>query len=405
MLPKLDTKDKFVFVIGLFAMIKFRILGTFALSELIVFASYFFIPQIYTIKYPRKVINFILMASLWLMGVIISDLFNNTNIENSLKGSFNVVFIILAIPFVYWSLYDKPRRMLYYWLGAGLSEVLSFYFQRVEGYNEFEADVWRVYAYYPLFVALSGYIYFKGKHLLACITIECFAVWSLFHMSRNVFLSMTLGVTVVFFIDYILKRYKENSQAVFRKKLVRLAVILGVAMLGVVTTYEYLAQNKILGESAYKKYMIQKNKDRGLASGRNDFFESFDMAIKSPAFGYGSYARWNNINYSNTASRHMDYPFNKEDEMIPGHSYLMGAWTYSGILGLIFWIYVLYEMIKFVNNALIYDKKLIGINVLMSFMMFWNIMFSPFSDRLNLVYYMVLILILQLQYYKFRHKI
>ena len=38
-----NTKDLFIFVIGLFSMIKIRLLGTFGVSELFVFVSYLFI--------------------------------------------------------------------------------------------------------------------------------------------------------------------------------------------------------------------------------------------------------------------------------------------------------------------------------------------------------------------------
>ena len=88
-----------------------------------------------------------------------------------------------------------------------------------------------------------------------------------------------------------------------------------------------------------------------------------------------------------------------KDEILPGHSYLMGGWVYAGILGLIFWFYILRLIFKFLYVGLVYDLKLMGINMFLICMMLWNILFSPFSDRLNFLFF-IMSLIIQTQYSK-----
>ena len=381
-------KDLFVFIIGLLSMIKFRLLGTFALSELIIFITYLFIGFRTEFTNNKRMNYLFLFAILWCVGVFISDRFNDVNLIDSLKGSFNVVFLIILIPFVYWALEDKPQRMILFWIGNGISSVFAFYFQRINLYNEIDANIWRVYAFYPAAIALSGLLYYKGRNLIACLLIEIFAFWSLFNMSRNVFLSMTCAVSLILFIDWI-KRHSVDSITMYKRKSLSLLIIFVLALTGVSYTYEYLAKNKILGEQAYQKYIVQKYSKSGLASGRSDAFQSIFLISNNPIIGYGSYAK-----DKNELIRQFDKETNRgKNDMLPGHSYVLGAWVYSGILGALFWIYILYLIFVFIKDKILLNDKLIGINVLLSFQMLWNILFSPFADRLNFLFFITLVVV------------
>lgn len=381
-------KDLFVFIIGLLSMIKFRLLGTFALSELIIFITYLFIGFRTEFANNKRMNYLFLFAILWCIGVFISDRFNDVNLIDSLKGSFNVVFLIILIPFVYWALEDKPQRMILFWIGNGISSVFAFYFQRINLYNEIDANIWRVYAFYPAAIALSGLLYYKGRNLISCLLIEIFAFWSLFNMSRNVFLSMTCAVSLILFIDWI-KRHYVDSITMYKRKSLSLLIIFVLALIGVSYTYEYLAKNKILGEQAYQKYIVQKYSKSGLASGRSDAFQSLFLISNNPIIGYGSYAK-----DKNELIRQFDKETNRgKNDMLPGHSYVLGAWVYSGILGALFWIYILYLIFVFIKDKILLNDKLIGINVLLSFQMLWNILFSPFADRLNFLFFITLVVV------------
>lgn len=391
----IDGKDFLVFIIGLFSMIKVRILGTFGLSEIFIFVLYFFVANPFIWLKHRGVTNLFLMACLWLLGVFISDRYNGTSMEDSLKGFFNVFFLIGLIPFVYWALHDNPRRMLCFWIGNAISSLFAFYIQKSVDLNEFEFDVWRVYAWHYPFMIFSGVLFYKGKTLLACMLVEGFAIWSLFHMSRNVFLTITLSVCVILFIKYIAKENLQEHIEAFKRKLIGLFLVLSIAGIGIGLAYEYLASNRILGERAYAKYYMQKHSKLGLVSGRGDFFQSVYLVSKNPIFGYGSYAR-------NTDGALDDYyisngiSYNRvelHDNMLPGHSYLMGSWLFAGILGALFWIYIIFLIGKFFRGALLYDKELIGINVLLTFAVLWNILFSPFANRLNFLFYIIMIIL------------
>ena len=132
-----------------------------------------------------------------------------------------------------------------------------------------------------------------------------------------------------------------------------------------------------------------------MASGRGDFIQSLYLVSQKPIMGYGSYAKDNNqLLEDYYKSNGMIYNSSKlHDKMLPGHSYLMGSWVYSGILGFIFWIYIIFQIVKYSREGLLYDTQLVGINTLLTFATLWNIFFSPFADRLNFLFYIIMVIL------------
>ena len=390
-----NTKDLFIFVIGLFSMIKFRLLGTFGVSELFVFVSYLFINP-FMVQENKQVRRLITFAFIWLIGVIISDLVNHSTLEDSLKGAFNVIFIIALIPFVYWALNDKIERMLYFWAGVAISSILGFKFQRVGMMNELAADTWQVYAVKWLFLFLGGWLYYKGRIRWSYILILSFATWTLFHQSRNIFLVFVLTVSILFYIGEITDFNLIDKYIRYRRGIFKLFVVLCVAFIGISYTYETLAVNGTLGEYARVKYEKQKKTELGLASGRADFLASLYAISKKPIFGYGSYAKDKDRVFAKF-NRMIGLPYmdlRSGKNHVPGHSYMLGAWVNAGILGFIFWLFVLKKIFVFLRYHLFNNYQLLCLNLLLTFTLLWSIFFSPFSDRLNFVFYMIAILLL-----------
>ena len=66
----------------------------------------------------------------------------------------------------------------------------------------------------------------------------------------------------------------------------------------------------------------------------------------------------------------------------------------AGILGFIFWLFVLKKIFVFLRYHLFNNYQLLCLNLLLTFTLLWSIFFSPFSDRLNFVFYMIAILLL-----------
>jgi hypothetical protein len=71
--------------------------------------------------------------------------------------------------------------------------------------------------------------------------------------------------------------------------------------------------------------------------------------------------------------------------VIPAHSYLMQAWVWAGILGAIFWVYVLWMVCKAIIKIAILLPPLAPLYVWLLVSFIWAIMFSPFGNTARTV--------------------
>lgn len=388
-----QNKNWIVFIIGLLSCIQIRVIGTFSIAEVISLLALPFVGL--SCLRNKQIATFMAMLVVWLLGVIISDIWNGTPQIDAIKGSFNVILFITIIPFIYWSLKDNIYRILYYAAGYGISGVLQWRFFISTGDNEYYAQVWLSYCLIGLIVYIGYYLYSIGRKIAAYIVMEGFAFWTLFNESRHLFLMISLGIVILLIIGDV----KENNWQIKQRKLIRniipLSIVLGVAFLGVTETYTILASEGHLGERAQRKYEIQHSSKMGLASGRQDFILAIHTIAANPIFGYGSYAKDKyGLNFRllrQIESKHYAQLLYSStyQEMLHGHSYILGAWVYSGILGALFWIYVLGIIFKFARKYLLCYPTLTCYFVISISLMMWDILFSPFANRLNFAYFII----------------
>lgn len=389
-LYKAEPKDWLVFILGLFTMIKARVIGTFGISELIMVYLLLFKVKDNPFFYDSKSRKLFIMAVLWGVGTAITDLYRSNTYIDSLKGLTSIIFLILILPVGYWCLYDRVERIMYYFAGLSLSAIIGFYFQKSVDLDEYGIDVWQVYAFEYLAVFIAGSFFYCKKYIIGYIILFGYGLWSLFHMSRNIFLIFILSILLISIaVHYWHDADGDEHIAIqmLRRNSVRLLLVLTVGFMGIKYSYSYMASSGMLGERAQLKYEMQNNTKMGLKSGRADFFVSLAMIQESPIFGYGSYAKdkderayekfkeiglERDVKYKQSLVR---------QRMIPGHSYILGAWVYNGILSVSFWIYVVYLLISFMAKGVFYDMRITPLLIIWVCMTLWNVFFSPFSDR------------------------
>ena len=172
-------------------------------------------------------------------------------------------------------------------------------------------------------------------------------------------------------------------------------LLLGVIVaIGVGTAYKLLAKGGYLGERQYDKYVAQTSRGTGvmsiLMSGRSGFFAAFYAALDKPIIGHGSWA----LDYNGYYMRFLQkYGSHEELELyyaskvgrgeaydyLPGHSQLMVGWTWHGIFGLIFWLYVLWLYWTTLSKRMSVVPQWFGYFCLALPSGMWNLLFSPLS--------------------------
>jgi len=392
----LDGRDVFTLMLGLLAVVKIRVVGTFSLSEFLLLAMYF-TSSVYRWKRDRNCVKLFVFASLWLVGTVISDYVNQSDTIDALKGAFFIVMMMLLIPPIYSLLYDKPERVLLYFVGTGISGLYSHFFAATDFIKETMAsDVYRFYAY-AAFGSVFVYIfYFKGKKNLAIFIREVIAILTLFHASRNYFLTTTIAAVLLLYINKI-KGSTQQRVISFRKKVPTLLVagLIGVLMVDVV--YEELASSGVLGQAAFDKYMTQKQTGNIVQGGRMATFMGIELIKQKPITGWGSYAKdtWGFMsnyyyqhNIDDITSPELEYE-------LPAHSYIVGAWMQNGILGGVFWIFIIVLVWKiFKSGCLLHEPRILGMMMYLFVGLLWDWAFSPFGDRMRFLFIMLSMLVI-----------
>lgn len=405
---QLDNRDRLLFVVGLLVFIKLKILGTFATAEILIFAVTPFIPFRQFMRDPRMR-TFFTLACVWLLGVLIADFYNESTLENCLKGAFNVVFLILLIPFSYWTLHDKPERMLTFLAGAAISSYVAFLLFGSGYESEVSNIVWGYYAIQYLFVAAAAFLYFSGHRKAGCVTLFMYGFYGLFNLSRYTFLLYTLDVIILFSIGKVTERNRRARRRALYRHALFLVLCLCAAFGGIRAVYSGLAAGGMLGKYAQEKYRSQAETVLGIASGRVDFFEAGYAIIANPLMGYGSFA----IDKDNVVNRFrekvgLERATNRGvtgiNKSLPTHSYLFGAWVQSGILGMLIWLWAFIILVKFLTRYLLYRPRLVLLNLALASMTLWDILFSPLSSRPIVVFSMTFFIIQYSQAYLYDKK-
>jgi len=398
-LGKIDKTDKLVLLLGFLVTIKIRIVGMFSGAELILMAMLVF-KNNNQYKSNPYVTKLWWLAILWMVGTIASNIYNHVDQLDFVKGVFFLVVLILIIPPIYSLLYDKPERLVLFFLGYGFGQVLAPYTTTDADLAEaLDADV---YVFYGIMAAVAGVsylIYLKGYQTLGLYLRYGIAVYGLFNMARNPFLTGSIA----FFLLYLLRKENDNdikaTMYSFKRKIPRYFLIAMVAVLAADSIYEPLAANGTLGYEAQMKYYKQKmSGSSALEGGRGETFMGIQLIKENPVWGYGSYAKDKNdaFHYRYAMEHNTDYFWTGDwDRLLPGHSHIVGAWVQNGVLGGIIWLFVLFMCWKvFVSGCILCEPRMLCLLMFQMCAFLWDLCFSPFGDRTFTMFFIITLFII-----------
>ena len=372
------------FLFGLGATITVRIIGIFAISDLIAIIFMPFIFNEIKLKENKRFFTIIKLLFLWMIFAFISDLLNFTESKNILKGFFSLVPFLACLFFSFWLLKKDPRLMKPFLWGYSISFLLSagfgidvFYQEMIErkgvtsimSLDHYDKILnWVFGSFITGAVAMT---YFKKWPKLITGLIFIFALFSLIQGSRSEFLLNFIISGLLFYILINTASIEEISPTwhqKFRNILPKFILLVFTMLFITANLYEYSVKNGYLSDDESYKYYMQKNTKIGLFSGRGELIASF-LAIKdSPILGHGSFAKDSNA-YGYKASVLIGDDFNSEsyflenrnENYIPTHSHLWQAWVYNGVFGAIFWLFILIGILGvfFKNYIFFYPIDLI----------------------------------------------
>ncbi len=372
------------FVLPTMMFVEVRMVGRLFLSEIVLLCLLPFLlmrrGNLVLERLPRKLL---LLGLAWLLSQILTDAIRNTPFEDWSRGWSKIVFLLVNFAAIYVYLDRKETRFVLFAVGIAVGQILVYFFNP----NVYADDFPWKFGYgtaITMLCALASQVRFLGRRLPPSPVLALLGVLNFYMGFRSLGLICLLTGWVLW-----LKHSSRVKLRTFKSSQVALFVVLSaIAAWGIANLYEYGARDGWLGDNEQKKYLAQSAGDLGiLLGGRTQILGSGQAIYDSPLIGHGSWAK--DPKYSDiltSALEQHDYEVQGESDtdLIPSHSYIMGAWVEAGVVGAIFWIWLFFLTARTLIRSQLPNSPLSVLTALTAFNLLWNIPFSPFGAEARL---------------------
>lgn len=395
-LRRVKITDLIVFLIPSTQFFELKIVGRLFLPDMLLAL----ILPVLLVDYGQRLrarlpMMFITLALLWLFGQVATDIVRGTVFSDYARGWAKIGFTLINFCALYLLLYGHPHRLILYAVGLATGGLISYFVNP----SPYAADYpWKFGYGMPttwfLILLAARIINHRrmGPYLASGILIATAAL--------NIFMGFrSLGgicfLTAIFV--FMQSQWGERLATVRTRarRLLLVGFVLAAAGIGVIKMYDYAAGSGLLGESAQGNYEMQVSGKYGLlVGGRSEILVSGRAIYDSPFLGHGSWAK--DDKYSSLLMelrRQAGYiggAYDEED-LIPTHSHLFGAWVEAGLSGAIFWacILCLPMLVLFGPHSEI--DCMAPLSAFVAFTLMWDILFSPYGAVLRIMtpYYVV----------------
>ena len=393
-----------LFLIGLGATYRVRVIGLIGLSEILIFGI---APVLFLVNWGRlKKDGFmpvLTLCGLTMLGCGIASWQNNIYVVDFIRGCASPYAIFASIVVIHALLSKSPKSICWLALGLGVSFAVSSALRGGSGAasgvslesEEYRAQVLLLYAVIPLILCPIAGWYMKLPLL--------YSIGAPFALSAYCLLSSSSGRSMAFTCACVglltaLGFKNEAKMSNIRRHFFKFAIVALVFVAGFKYFYEYAAAHGMLGDAQRTKYERQTHGKKGVASlimgGRVEFFVGLRAALDKPIIGHGPWAQDIKGYYveflekygdSDDLQRYIQARYQMGYvNIIPTHSHIVGFWVSYGIFGLIFWCYVLWLFYDIFKHHIGAVPEFYGYICVWLPPFVWAIFFSPFSERVQL---------------------
>lgn len=376
--------------------VEFTLVGRIFATEVVLIGL---LPLLLTIRgrrlrdpLPR---TFLVLAAAWLAAQILTDVIRESDFADYSRGWAKIAFMALNFCALYLLLHGSRRRLVLFALGWAAGGYLVFL---LGSSPRVEEHPWKFGLGPPTVVA--AVLVAQWRPLRAIPVLPCLPI-----LTVGV-ASMVLGARAYAGVAFLTALHVLAQQTVGRGRglsagasAVRTAVFGAAGILAaalVVELYATMAAHGYLTERARQVYELQGRGAFGvLLGGRSEIVASGHAVLDSPIIGHGSWARNSGYVERLLELRRFGYTVHlpTDRELIPTHSHLMGAWVEAGIMGAVFWLWVLVLVLKVLANQYRTWEPLGPLIALVGIWMSWDILFSPFgAERRYLTPFMIVLM-------------
>jgi hypothetical protein len=283
---------------------------------------------------------------------------------------------------------QSQRRFILYSAGLVLGGVLTFFISPTFYAEDYP---WKFGLGTPItiLVCLIAGMLARRSRMAAVTMIAAIGATNLYLGYRS--LGAVCAISAIY-------SYFQLSPQLADKRLRKVQTVLTIAGLaagvwGISAIYAHGVQRGWFGEEALQKYEMQSSGDAGvLLGGRNEFLAAGSAIRDSPVIGHGSWAKdpkYKAILYDRLAKLgYRNIGGEMESDLIPSHSYLLGAWVESGVVGAVFWCWVSWLTVSALVRAS-GREPLLPFFAFIALLLIWNVLFSPYGagERFTTTYF------------------
>ncbi|HDJ27931.1 MAG TPA: hypothetical protein ENF28_01600 [Proteobacteria bacterium] len=339
---------------------------------------------------------FIWLGLLYFLGQFTTDLVLETPYYDYSRGWAKIVVTVISFCTLFMIIGLNRGRILIFALGIVTGEILQFYFNPgvyATGHPwKFGVGVAIVWLLIIFAVLLKNkkVIIIEARYFLPFLA----GALNLYFGFRS--LAGICFLTLAYLSLQRLLQVRPGKDARLpTKKIVLMAIGLFAAAIMIVEFYEFSAREGWLGQVQKQKYEAQAHGVYGLfLGGRSEILVASRAIWESPLLGHGSWAKdWKYAEMLIALKRQLGYDPGSIHELglIPTHSHLFGAWVEAGLLGAIFWGWVLSLPVRASIRLFSADDPHTPLLVFIALLLTWDILFSPFgaTRRLLIPFYAI----------------
>lgn len=397
----------FAFIVSFFFFVHINVGAELYISELL-FAAYL----VYSIKrfklffepFPRKVI---MLGVLWLLSQITTDIIRNTPIEDLLRGWMAIVSFLIDFCAAYVMVRTRPYNLHIFMLAGALGAIFSVLVLSSE-YSELEP--WKFGYGIPVTMLFLLYMT-KGnryKSKMNFLLLGLLGMLSVYLNARSLGGMTILTAIILYFGEkFTFKRKVDSTKKRNSIQSIWIAASLILAVVSIFSVYQWAAESGYLPEKVTEKYQMAKTDNIGgiigiILGGRSEILISSQAVIDSPIIGHGSWASdakytsmlvfANEILGQNIDERTMKYRIEYTDR-IPTHSVIMQAWVWAGLMGAVFWLFILKYTLRCTLASIAISYPLKPLVIFVGISSVWNLLFSPFGGDERIRWVMALMVL------------
>ncbi len=398
----------FALLLGLSSSFSVRFVGDLPVAEVLVGAIIVPLLIIYRRRALRKdaIPLYALMAA-WLVGQILTDIYRRTPSADWVRGDAAICFFALDLALIVMLMSENQLRKILFFAGFSLGSILAF---RLQPTLLAQQSPWKFGlsgGVNLLVVLISALLFNRRRYMLALVCLIGISAVNLAADYRSPVLFLLLTITLaVPVIPEQIGTWRVLPPLGSRMRLVVLASMAIVASLAAGSLVQYLSSRGFLGDEAQEKNETQSHVKGGLILGaRPEILVSSYAVLDSPILGHGSWAKdfqyvdmLNDIEFENGMDVDPDASYIEEDSggVIPTHSHIMGSWVWAGVLGAVFWVYILWLMIKATVLLATYRPLYSPLLLYLFTSMIWDIFFSPFGTTRRIMESVLIVMALDL---------